>query len=460
MQNKELPYKNRGDLTQGPIGKHLVRLTIPMIWGILSIILVQIADTYFIGLLGTHELASISFTFPVTMLLSHLLFGLNIAMSSVISRLIGAKKMDDARRVILHGLILAFTASLVISTLCHAFLVPIFTMLGADEKTMPDILAYMPFWLVGFVFLAIPVNGNSALRAAGDAFHPALIMISIAVVNVILDPVFIFGYFGVPAMGVRGAAFATFLAYMVAVFISLYFLVIKKKLISLDGLHLDKFGDSAKRLAVIAIPAGITNTIQPATNAFIVALLAAYGPEAVAAFGVVSRIEAFALLLIISLALGMVPIIGQNWGARNFERVNHTINLAIGFNMVWSLSAALVMGLFARQIAGIFTEDTQVIDTAALFFWIVPFSYAFGNLVFGWSSAFNAIGRPKRSFVMIVTKAIIMTVPAVYIGDRFFGITGIFVAIAMANLIAGTIFHIISWRVCLKTEGEAELALS
>ena len=451
MTRKELPYANKGDLTTGPVSGHLVRLTIPMIWGILAVISLSVVDTYFIAMLGTDKLAAISFTFPVTMMISHLVFGMNIAMSSVISRLIGQKNHEDAKRIVLHGIIMAFGASVLISLLCYFFLDPIFRLMGADDAMLPVIREYMPLWLAGSALLAIPVNGNSALRAAGDAFTPAVNMTAMALVNLILAPILIFGLLGAPAMGVQGAALATFIAYVCCLIMGVH-AILRKNLVARDGWHFDKFGDSARRLIFIAIPAGITNIIQPLTNAVIVAMLAAYSHEAVAAFGVATRLEAFALLVVMSLALGMAPIVGQNWGAQIFSRVHEAINLSIRFNFVWSFFVALLFAVFAHPIAAAFSDDPEVIRITKLFFWIVPVSYAFGNLVFGWGSAFNAMGMPQRAFMMIIVKSLVLTIPAVFIGGAFYGMTGIFIGIMAANMVSGIYFHIASWRACMSYE--------
>ena len=453
MNSKPLPYSNKGDLTNGPVGRHLVRMTIPMIWGMLAVISVQLADTYFISLMGdTNVLAGISFTFPVTMLLSHMVFGINIALSSVVSRLIGAKDHEDARRVVLHGLLMALGVSGVIAVITYIFLKPLFTMLGADETTYPAIEQYMPLWLIASAILAIPVNANSAMRAAGDTMIPALVMTSIAAINFVLAPVLIFGWFGLPASGVFGAALATLLAYICGAVIAMYILIRKRHLIALDGLHLDKFRDSMKRLLVIAIPAGVAQTIMPATSAIIVALMANYGSAAVAAYGIVTRIEAFSMLFVIALAIGMAPIIGQNWGAQHYDRVHKTINTAIVFNLIWSALAAVILGVFAVPIAAAFSDDPEVIRYASLFFWIVPITYGIGNLVFGWSSAFNAMGKPQKSFVMIFVKAFVLTVPAVYIGSWLYGMMGIFFAAALVNIVSGILFHFLSNRYCRDEE--------
>jgi putative MATE family efflux protein len=454
IQPPPRPYANKGDLTTGPIHKHLIRLTIPMIWGIAAVIFAQMTDAYFIGKLGTTQLAAISFTFPVTMILSHFVFGINIAMSSTLSRLIGQKDMDTTRRVVLHGITMAFMASAIVCGGTYLILEPIFSFMHASPEILPYIMEYMPIWLLASVVLSMPVNGNSALRASGDALWPAIIMTSSAVMNMILDPIFIFGYFGIPAMGVKGAAVATLIAYIGCAIFGLSILIFKKKLLSFKSLYLDQFADSFKRLIVIALPAGITNIIGPITHAVLTGILATYGAEAVAAYGVTSRLESLALLAVMSLGLAMAPIVGQNWGAQNYDRVHTTIRQAINFNFIWSISTAIIFGLFAKSIAGIFTEDAAVIDIAALYFWIVPFSFAFGNLIYGWSSAFNAMGKPARAFTMITVKSLIMTIPALFIGHYIGGLKGIFIAIAAVNVIGGLSFHILSWRYCLSCEKE------
>lgn len=447
----DLPYAHRGNLTIGPVGRHLVRLTLPMIWGIFAIISVQVVDTYFIGQIGTKELAAISFTFPVTMIVTHLLFGVNIAMASVISRLIGAGDRDDARRVVLHGLMMAVFVAGTMALTGYVFLDQIFELLGADQGSLEIIRDYMPVWFIASVFLSVPSAGNSAIRASGDAIIPALVMSIIAGVNLILDPILIFGMFGLPALGVKGAALATLAGYVCGLMPGFYFLAFKKELVCLDGLHFDKLGNSIKRLGMIALPAGITNIIMPATTAFVVSLLALYGAEVVAAYGIASRIESFTMVAVIGLATAMTPVIGQNWGAMKYDRVHKTINQAIGFNLIWSLVMAAVLAVFAKPIAGLFSDDPAVAKVTVLFFWIVPVSFALGNLVFGWASSFNAMGKPQWALLMIVVKSLALVVMAL-IFSKYWGATGIFCAIATVNVVVGTGCHMLGRMVCHKAE--------
>lgn len=171
-----------------------------------------------------------------------------------------------------------------------------------------------------------------------------------------------------------------------------------------------------------------------------------------AAFGVASRIEAFAFIILMALSVGMAPIIGQNWGAGRLHRTVETLKLTISFNILWSLAVALILMLFAQPLAALFSQDQKIIGYTILFFWIVPISYIFSNLINGWGSAFNAIGKPQRSFTMIVLKMIVLTLPCVWLGSLWLGVKGVFIAIAAVNTAAGLAMHLWSWRTFTRTD--------
>ena len=441
-------YNNRGDLTKGSVTRHLVRLAVPMTWGIMAIISFQLVDMFYVSLLGTQALAAITFTFPVTYTVFSLIMGMTIATSSVIAREIGKGNAARVRRLTTHALIIAALIGLFAAAIGLICMKPVFRIMGADEHTMPLISDYMVIWFLGSVFVNMPMVGNATMRAAGDAFTPAIIMTVAAIANAILDPIMIFGLLGFPAMGIKGAALATVFANACAMAAGLYVIGWRKKMLTRSRRHLKLLGDSAKRFLFIAIPVGVTGIIQPVVNAILIALLAAYGHEAVAAFGIASRVEAFVFVVIMGVAVGMAPIIGQNFGAGRYERVNEVLNKAILFAVMWSVFVAVILSLFARPIAGVFSDEEAVITTTAQFFVMVSFSYAFGNLVQGWSSAFNAMGFPKRSFMMIVIRLVVINIPLAYIGGYFYGVKGIFGAIAATNLITGSVFHLWNRSFC------------
>lgn len=455
-KNQPGPYANKGNLTEGDITKHLVRLTLPMVWGIFAIISFQLVDTFYISLLGTQKLAAITFTFPITYIVFSMTLGMGIATSSVLSRQIGEGDMDTVRRITGHAVITAGLFGLIIVCIGFLSMDAVFRLMGADDTMMPIIREYMVIWFAGSMFLTMPLVGNSAIRAAGDSLIPAIIMTVSAAVNIILDPLLIFGLLGFPELGVRGAAIATVFANACAMIAGLYVLAARKKLLTIDALlrHWHQYGNSLKRLMIIAVPAGLTSSIQPITNAVIISLLAAISAESVAAYGVVSRIEAFAFTTIMALASGMAPIIGQNWGAKKYNRVNETLNKALIFAAGWSLAIAIIFIIGGKYLVAPFVRDDApaVLSTAMLYFWIVAPTYVFGNLVAGWGSAFNAMGKPQRSFMMIVVKMILINIPLAYLGNHYYGVIGIFGSIAFTNTVTGIAFHIMNIRLCHKNE--------
>lgn len=413
----------------------------------------QLVDTYYVSLLGTVPLAAMSFTFPVTFFVFGIVMGFGIAMSSVVSRLIGEGREEDVKRVTTHGLVLVFMAGCLLALIGYMFRDAIFAAMGAGEDIRPLIHDYMTIWFAGAALMATPFVGNSAMRAAGSTKAPAIIMVSVALLNAALAPVLVFGLWGFPRLELQGAAIATVFSNFVAMAVGLYILSARKKMIlPLSNLHWNQFGDSCKRLLFIAIPAGLTSAVNPVVNSIIIGLLAGYGAEAVAAFGIATRIEAFVFIILMALAVGMSPIIGQNFGARQFDRVHETLRKAIGFSVIWSIVCAIILFFLAEPIASMFSTDPIVIYYAVISFQIIAPSYLFNNLINGWSSAFNAMGRPQISFAMTITKMVFLMIPAVLIGAHFGGIHGIFIAIAAVNIVTGIVFHFLALYFCREAE--------
>lgn len=434
------------DLTEGSVSKHLVRMTIPMIWGIMAIISFQLVDAYYISRLGTAQLAAISYTFPITYGIFSIFIGFGIATSSVVSRMIGEKRTEDMKRVTSHSLLIVLITSILIAAIGIPVMDPLFTAMGANPEELEMIKAFMVPYFIGTFFVSMPVVGNAALRASGNATAPAIIMTIAAVTNAAINPVLIFGLFGFPRLELFGAAIGTIFANIFAMLAGLT-LMYKRGMIDFSHIrNLFQFSDSAKRLLMIALPAGLTSMLPSVMGSVITHLLSREGPEAVAAYGAASRIEAFTLIVLMALSIGMAPIVGQNWGAQKMDRVKETVKTALIFCIGWSLLMAGILSLFAHPLSHVFSDDTAVQYYLALYLMIVPPTYFLGNLSNGWGSTFNAIGKPQISAGMLFIKVIILTIPAAYIGFHINGATGLFTGIAVVNCAAGLAYHLWAWN--------------
>ena len=430
------PHKR--DMTKGDIMAHVVRMALPMTIGIGAIISFSLADTYFIGQLGATELAAIGYTFPVTTMIFNIVFGMAIAMSAVISRKIGAGDSEQVRITASVGITISVLTASLLSILGYVFLEPIFKGLGAGDDVMPIIRDYMPIWFIGAIFLSVPVVANSALRGTGDGFWPAFVMVMVAVVNIILDPILIFGLFGAPRLEVQGAAIASMISYIVAMIAAMSILICRENLFSVICLFCKKSWQvSAKPLLAIAIPVALANLITPLTSYGYTMILSNIGDEAVAAYGVASRVEAFALIPIMALAGGIAPLIGQNYGAGLKDRVGEALGKAIRFALFYGIACAVVSALVANSVASAFSADKNVIAMTASYLIFVPISYFAMNVFLVTTSAMNALGKPKAALVLNIIKAFVLAIPLSILLSHYFGMEGFIASVAITNIVCG-----------------------
>ena len=224
--------KETASLTYGPIRPILVRLTIPMLFGIVGMVVFNLVDTIFIGRLGTNELAALSFTFPVVMMITSLGLGLGTGASSLISHAIGVGNRNQVQRITSDSLVLSLLIVIIFASVGYFTIDPLFTALGATPATLGHIRSYMEIWYLGVPFVIIPMVGNHALRAKGDMRMPALIMLVIVIVNIILDPLLIFGLGPFPELGLKGAAIATVIARGISLCMGLYVLHFRDNMIT------------------------------------------------------------------------------------------------------------------------------------------------------------------------------------------------------------------------------------
>ncbi|MEM8895680.1 MAG: MATE family efflux transporter, partial [Bacteroidota bacterium] len=359
------------DLTEGSIRKHMTNMTIPMIFGILSMVAFNLIDTYFVGQLGPDQLAALSFTFPVIMVIFSLVQGIGIGATALISKSIGKNDHKKAARETTDSLILGVLIASVFVILGLLTIQPTFKLLGASERIMPYIEDYMTLWYLAILFVVIPFIGNSAIRATGDARTPSLIMLFAVAINAILDPLLIFGYGPFPAMGIEGAALATAISRAMTLVLAIFILYKREKLITLDIPAKSILYGCWRSILYIGLPSGFSRMVTPLASGVVTGLLARYSESAVAAYGVGTRIEFLASSVLIALSAAVGPFTGQNLGAQKYDRIKSCINGSNQFSLVWAFGMSLLMLPFTREIASVFTNSEDVIGYIDLFLWIV-----------------------------------------------------------------------------------------
>lgn len=441
------------DLTQGSVQRSLYRLTAPLLLGVSSSILVQVLEMGFIGQLSTEHVAAITFTFPITMILTSIALGVGIGASSVIARSVGAGDRRDMRRLASHSILLmgGLTASLALAG--WVLIDPLFMAMGAPPDMLPLIHSYLDIYYPGAVLFTLTMVAGSILRAAGNAGVPGFMMAAGALFNLAIDPILIFGWFGLPRLELAGAALAMTITRVLTA-AALLFCVHQDGLVQ-TAAPFKGFMSSAARILKIAVPAAATQVIGPVSGALITRLLAAHGEAVVAGFGVATRIEAVAVMSLFALSASIGPFVGQNWGANRVGRVRLGMRAAYRFSLAWGFAAALLMALCGGWLAAWINADAEVVAVAALYLWIVPVSYGFWGLLMMSSASFNALGKPVPSTILSFTRMFAVYVPAAMLLDSLYGYGGIFAATALSNSLMGLAGFLWFRRAFLSVRGGA-----
>lgn len=434
------PMQDKHGLLTAPISQVLRKMTIPMVFGMVAILMFNLVDTFFISLLGTAALAAISFTFPVTFGVNCITMGIGIGLSTNIARLLGQGDNKQAAHFTSHGLLLA----IVLITLASIFglftISPLFRILGAETHLIPLIKEYMWIWYLAIPLLVIPMAGNSAIRATGDTKTPAKIMMLAGAINGILDPLLIFGYGPFPELGIQGAAIASGVSWLGATCCSLYLLNHREHLLALPNPR--RILDDWKQILKIGTPAGISTAMTPLSGAVLMMLLATHGTAAVAAYGAAQRIESLLLLVVMSLTSALTPFMAQNLGAENFQRSYQALFLSMRFSILFQLLIFIMMVPLSIPLAALFGREESVNDLIWLYLVIVPVSYGFQGIIMLLVSSLNAMHLPLKAFYWSFMRLFIFTLPAAWLGSILYDIQGLFAGIAIGNIVGGILGYL------------------
>ncbi|MCE7612892.1 MATE family efflux transporter [Vibrio fluvialis] len=422
-------------LLSAPIPNVLRQMTIPMIFGMVAILMFNLVDTFFISLLGTDALAAISYTFPVTFGVNCITMGIGVGLSTSIGRLLGQGDTSNAARFSTHGLLLAVTLVTIACTAGFFTIEPLFLLLGAKAELIPLIEQYMQVWYLTIPLLVIPMAGNSAIRATGDTKTPAKMMMLAGAINGCLDPLLIFGYGPFPELGIQGAAIASAFSWLGALIGSLYVLVKRDRLLAPP--HFASLRHDWQQILKIGTPAALSTAMSPISGALLMMMLSSHGTAAVAAYGAAQRIESILILVLMSLTSALTPFMAQNFGAQNPTRSFSGLFLSLRFSLIFQLLVFIMMVPLSIPLAALFSQEQAVRDLLWHYLLVVPFSYGFQGVVMMLVSALNALHLPLKAFQWSFMRLFLFTLPSAWLGSTLYGIEGLFVGIALGNVLGG-----------------------
>ncbi len=442
-----------------PIVPTMIRLTIPMLFAIASMMLVPLTDAYFVGKLGLNELAAIGFTLPITGVIINIALGTGMAISAIASRLVGENKHSELTRLISDGYIVTFFLSCLTAFIIYVFLEPLFSILGATPEVFSVIKRYMGIWLLGAPIFMFSIIFSGTCRALGDTKASANISLSATILNIILDPILIFGLGPIPAFGVEGAALASVVSFFVSFTMGLYLLYVREKVVSFNLPDIKTFTANFSRLSKIGVNTITANLITPLSGAVMTAIIALQGTSAVAGFGVGVRIEMLALLVILGFSSTLPMFVGQNLGAGKPERCKEAVIKAILFCMAFQLIIFIALALSAPYLATNFTKDKVAMETLTTFLYIMPIGYGFLGITVLAVVCLNVLGKPTTALALTLTRLFLLGVPLAWLGSLFWGTHGFFTGLVVGNILSGAISFNVIYKALQKIQHRAEKSL-
>ncbi|QJY38734.1 MATE family efflux transporter [Vibrio europaeus] len=432
--------------TSPSLGQQLFKMTWPMLFGVLSIMSFQLVDSAFIGQLGILPLAAQGFTLPIQMVIIGIQVGLGIATTAVIAKAIGANQERYAKQ--LGGLVIAMGSIGValFSVIIYLLREPILSLLSAPDSVLPIIDSYWIYWLVSAWVGAVLYFLYSVCRANGNTMLPGTMMMVTSLLNLILDPIFIFTL----DMGINGAAIATILAFGIGILIVAP-KVARKHWMSFDWSDLNVV-KSVRSIGNIMGPAMISQLLPPLSSMLATKLLASYGTAAVAAWALGSRYEFFAIVSVLALTMSMPPMVGKLLGGNNLADIRKLVVIACKFVIGFQVVIAAITLLTSDWLALLMTSEAEVETILNYHLMIVPFSLGPLGICMLMVSISNALGKSYTALTISALRLFAFFLPCLWLGAQLGGIQGLFWGAFGGNILAG----ICAWSMYQRALGQIE----
>ena len=432
----------KGKFVSGNIFHHIVIMSSTNAVGLTALFLVDLADLFFISLLGESELAAaVGYAGSIAFFTTSISIGLSITMSALVSKAIGQQNRKKARRLVINIMVTGLMISSVVATIAWYFTPELLSLIGAKGITHDLAVDYLRILLPSLPILGLAMSAGAALRSVGDAKRAMLSTLAGGGVNAILDPLFIFTF----SLGLNGAAAASVVARFAVAWVALYGVMAKHQLIG--RFRYKKWLEDQKEIFKIATPAMITNVATPIGNAYVMMIIASFGDSYVAGWAIIGRLLPVAFGMIFAMSGAVGPIIGQNFGAMLYDRVRLSLKRAIQFTSCYVALLALIIYLLQEQIIQVFGAQGDAAELIRFYCTWLCVSFIFNGILFISNAAFNNLGYPTTSTLMNIGKATIGTIPFVYFGGLWFGAIGVIAGQAMGSVIFGLLAWIWAQRI-------------
>ena len=423
-------------LGYAPLGRLLLRLSIPGIASTVTASLYNVVDTFWVARLGHEAIAALTIVFPYQILFTAVAIGTGIGITSLVSRRFGERNLEATNHIAGQIFFLSFGIGLLFMLAAVLFSERILVVIGAT----PDILEYADQYLViisyGAPMIIFALVAGQLIRGSGDAVKPMIIMISASVLNMILDPLMILGIGPFPEMGIRGAAWATVIAQFIGAALALYYLLAYRTAYKIQFKHLPPDLSVIRDIYRVGGPAMILEITESFAFVLFNIVVSYFGSVAIAAVGLMIRISDLAFMPIIGASTGLLPIIGYNFGARLFRRLwKATVIASLGIAALLAV-ATIITEVLAPQIIGIFSREAEVLETTVPAIRILMSTIIFVGPSIMLITVFQGLSRGFMALILSLVRQFLLFVPLLYLFRYLWGLTGVWCALPVSDVLS------------------------
>lgn len=428
-----------------PIRQLVLSMSIPIAISMLIQALYNFVDSVFVANYSDQALLAVSLCYPIQTIIVAFAVGTAAGFNTVLSRSLGAKQKQKADQIVLHGLFLSIVNGLVFALLGwfgSEWFMGLFTQ---SAQVIAQGVIYLRVCTLMCTCVFIQITYERILQAAGDAMGNMIMQGVGALINIILDPIFIYGWFGFPAMGILGAAVATVTGQVIAMLTGIW--IVQKKIHIFD-IHPTQFKLSPhliKEIYQVGIPAILMQSIMSFMSLAMNAVLGVFSEVAISAFNVVSKLQQIVYMIVSGITNALIPITAYNYGAANKQRVLDGIRFSLLIATVVAACGTVLFELFASQFLTLFGHDANMLAIATPALRIVSLSMIFAAITMVLCAAYQAAGKPKDSLVITLIRQIILLLPLVWVFAMTFGIQQCWWAYLIAEG-AGLVYALVHWR--------------
>lgn len=444
-------------LGEEKVSKALFKLSVPAIVGMMINAIYNVVDTAFVGKLNnTSAIGAVSVAFPIFMLIGGVGLTFGMGGGSYISRLLGEKKKKTADQVASTTFFTSLTVGILFTMLGLIFLEPLLKAFGSTETILVYAKDYTRILIFGSTFTVMNMTQNNIIRAEGNPMYSMIALSLGAILNIVLDPLFMF----VLDMGISGAAVATVLAQGISFLFLISYFLRGKSYVKVSTKYITITKSLYGQIMKIGIPTFARQALSSLSISLINRAAAPYGDAAVASMGIVLRIVSLGMFVIFGYSQGFQPFAGFNYGAKKFKRLHQAVSISLKFTTIFSTSIAIIFIIFARPIMSIFSNDPEVvlIGIKALRAICILFpTFGFQNV---YAILHVALGKGKGALILSMARQGIFLIPAILIMPNLFNLSGVIYSQTVADFFTVIVTAILAASIKKELNKEEEFASS